>query len=62
MTNEELIIERLDHIEAQLAPLAKSAKGINDFKNDLTPLANNAIQLMIKELEDVESGSNWKTC
>jgi len=29
MTNEELIIERLDHIEAQLAPLAKSIKGIN---------------------------------
>ena len=56
MTNEELIIERLDHIEAQLAPLAKSVKGINEFKEDLTPLANNAIQLMIKELEDVESG------
>ncbi|MBW1836466.1 MAG: hypothetical protein JRI99_05810 [Deltaproteobacteria bacterium] len=49
-------MERLDHIEAQLAPLAKSVKDINDFKNDLTPLTNNAIQLMIKELEDVESG------
>ena len=55
MTNEELIIERLDHIEAQLAPLVKSVKGINEFKEDLTPLTNNAIQLMIKELEDVES-------
>ena len=55
MTNEELIIERLDHIEAQIGPLAKSVKGINEFKEDLTPLANNAIQLMIKELEDVES-------
>jgi uncharacterized protein YjgD (DUF1641 family) len=55
MTNEELILERLDHIEAQLAPLAKSIKGINEFKEDVTPLTNNAIQLMIKELEDVES-------
>ena len=31
MTNEELIIERLDHIEAQIGPLAKSVKGINEF-------------------------------
>ncbi len=55
MTNEELIMERLDHIEAQLGPMAKSIKGITEFKEDLTPLANNAIQLMTKELEDVES-------
>jgi uncharacterized protein YjgD (DUF1641 family) len=55
MTNEELILERLDKIEAQLAPLAKSFNGVNELKDDLTPLANNAIKLVIQELEDVES-------
>lgn len=55
MTNEELILERLDKIEAQLAPLAKSFNGVDELKKDLSPLAHNAIKLVIKELEDVES-------
>jgi uncharacterized protein YjgD (DUF1641 family) len=55
MTNEELILERLDRIEAQIAPLAESVKGVYELRDDLRPLAHNAIRLMIKELEDVES-------
>ena len=55
MTNEELILERLDRIEAQIAPLAESFRGVNELKDDLSPLANNAIKLVIQELEDVES-------
>jgi uncharacterized protein YjgD (DUF1641 family) len=55
MTNEELILERLDRIEAKLAPLTESHKSVNELKDDLTPLANQAVQLVIKELEDVES-------
>jgi uncharacterized protein YjgD (DUF1641 family) len=55
MNNEALIMQRLDHIEAQLAPLAESFKGVSELKDDLTPLANNAIQTLIKEMEDVES-------
>ena len=55
MTNEELILERLEKIEAQIAPLAESFKGVNELKNDLSPLAHNAIKLVIQELEDVES-------
>jgi uncharacterized protein YjgD (DUF1641 family) len=55
MTNEELILERLDKIEAQITPLAESFKGVNELKDDLSPLAHNAIKLVIKELEDVES-------
>ena len=58
MTNEELILERLDRIESKLAPLTGSAQSIQELGRDLTPLAHNAIQLMIKELEDVESGFN----
>jgi len=55
MTNEELILERLDRIEAKLAPLSGSVESISELRRDLTPLANNAFQIMIKELEDVES-------
>ncbi|MBW1999928.1 MAG: DUF1641 domain-containing protein [Deltaproteobacteria bacterium] len=55
MNKEELILERLDRIEAQLAPLAESFRAANELKEDATPLANHAFQLMIKELEDVES-------
>jgi uncharacterized protein YjgD (DUF1641 family) len=55
MTNEAMILERLDRIEAQLAPLAGSFKSIHELTEDLTPLANHAFQLIIKEMEDVES-------
>ena len=55
MTNEELIIERLDRIEAKIAPLAESARGLNELKDDLMIVAHPASQLLIKELQDVES-------
>ncbi len=55
MTNEELILERLDQIEAKITPLAESFKGVNELKDYLGPLAHNAIKLVIQELEDVES-------
>jgi uncharacterized protein YjgD (DUF1641 family) len=56
MTNEELILERLDRIEAQLAPIAVTAGGIADLRKDLIPLSGQAFRLLIRELEDVESG------
>ena len=55
MTNEELILERLDRIEAQLAPIAQTAGGIKDLREDLIPLSGQAFRLLIEELEDVES-------
>jgi len=55
MNNEELILQRLEKIEAQLAPLAESAGAMRELKDDLIPLANEATQVAIKELEDVES-------
>ena len=56
MTNEELILERLDRIEAQLAPLSSTASGISELREDLIPLSGQAFRLLIRELEDVESG------
>lgn len=55
MTNEELILERLDHIEALLAPLVESANNLKELKSDLTPLINSGIQKLVTELQDVES-------
>lgn len=55
MTNEELILERLDRIEAQLAPISQAASGIKDLREDLIPLSGQAFRLLIRELEDVES-------
>jgi uncharacterized protein YjgD (DUF1641 family) len=55
MTNEELILERLDRIEARLSPMAQTASGIGELWDDLTPLTGQAIRLLIRELEDVES-------
>jgi uncharacterized protein YjgD (DUF1641 family) len=56
MTNEELILERLDRIEAQLAPISSTAGSISELREDLIPLSGQAFRLLIRELEDVESG------
>jgi uncharacterized protein YjgD (DUF1641 family) len=56
MTNEELILERLDRIEAQLAPISQTASGIKELREDLIPLSGQAFRLLSRELEDVESG------
>jgi hypothetical protein len=53
MTTEEQILERLDRIEAQLAPMSASAKGLNELKEDLIPLSGQAFRLLIRELEDL---------
>jgi len=55
MTNEELILERLDRIEAQLAPISQTASGIKELREDVIPLSGQAFRLLIRELEDVES-------
>ena len=55
MTNEELILERLDSIEAKLAPIAHTAGGIKELKEDLIPLSGQAFRFLIRELEDVET-------
>lgn len=56
MTNEEQIMERLDRIEAQLAPISQTAGNLRELRDDLIPLSGQAFRLLIRELEDVESG------
>ena len=55
MTNEELILERLDRIESRLAPMAESAMSMKEFKDDLLAMSQPVSKRLIKELEDVES-------
>ena len=55
MNNEELILERLDQIESRLEPITGSINSIRELRQDLNPISSNAIQLMVKELQDVES-------
>jgi len=55
-----LILQRLDRIESQLSPLTDSMKSMNELKEDLTPLAGNAVKLLIRELQDVESSFQLK--
>jgi len=56
MTNEELILEKLERLETQIQPLIKTSEKFAELKNDLIPISNHATALLIKELTEVESG------
>lgn len=53
--NNEKIIQKLESIEAQIDPLVQSAKSMNELKEDIKPLLNQAFKVLVSELEDVES-------
>jgi len=54
MNNEELILQRLDRLEAKLAPMSETFKCMMELKEDLTPLINRGFKVLIEELQDVE--------
>ncbi|MFH2060933.1 MAG: DUF1641 domain-containing protein [Pseudomonadota bacterium] len=56
MTNEELILEKLERIETQIQPLIKTSAMLGELKNDLIPLSNQATGLFIKHLTEIEAG------
>lgn len=56
MTNEELILQRLDAIEAKIEPIMKSRAAIDELKEDIIPLSNTAVKLLMEELQEIESG------
>jgi uncharacterized protein YjgD (DUF1641 family) len=55
MNNEEIILERLDSLESQVAPLAESARAIGELRQDLAPRVNELVKALIVELADVEA-------
>ena len=60
MTNEELILERLDRIESRMAPLSETAVSMAEFKNDLMAMAQPVSKSLIKDLQSVESAFQFE--
>ncbi len=56
MTNEELILKKLEHIESQIEPVIKYGQNLKELKDDLIPLGNTAVQVLIEELQEIEAG------
>jgi len=56
MTNEELILEKLERLETQIQPLIKTSEQFAELKNDLIPISNQATALLINQLTEVEAG------
>ncbi len=44
MNNEELILERLGHLEKQIAPLAESARALGELREDLAPRVSELVE------------------
>jgi uncharacterized protein YjgD (DUF1641 family) len=55
MAMEELILERIERLEQQIAPLADSARSLRELRDDLAPRVNEAVHALIRELADIES-------
>ena len=55
MSNEELILDRLDRLEQEIAPMADSARSIMELREDLAPRVNEAVKALIEELAEIEA-------
>jgi uncharacterized protein YjgD (DUF1641 family) len=55
MTNEELIVQRLDQLESQIQPLTAFARAAGELREELAPRVNEAVSALITELADVEA-------
>lgn len=56
MTNEEIILQRLDALDAKIDPIIKSRQKWDELKDDLLPLQHQAVNIMIEQLQEVEAG------
>lgn len=55
MTHAEQLLERMERLEAQIAPLAQSARAMGELRAELAPRVNEAVKCLITELADVEA-------
>ncbi len=55
MTNEEQILEKIEHLDNKITPIAVTARAIGDLREDLAPRVNEAVKALIVELADIES-------
>jgi uncharacterized protein YjgD (DUF1641 family) len=55
MNQEEIILNRLERLEQEMAPLADSARSISELRDELAPRVNEAVRALIVELADIEA-------
>jgi uncharacterized protein YjgD (DUF1641 family) len=55
MSHEAELIQRMDRLEARIAPLAESAKALGELREELAPRVNEAVHALIVALADVEA-------
>lgn len=55
MNHEEIVLNRLEQLEKQIAPVADSARSISDLRDELAPRVNEAVKALIVELADIEA-------
>jgi uncharacterized protein YjgD (DUF1641 family) len=55
MNHEEIILNRLERLEQEIAPVADSARSISELRDELTPRVNEAVKALIVELADIEA-------
>ncbi|MDP2846618.1 MAG: DUF1641 domain-containing protein [Humidesulfovibrio sp.] len=56
MSQDELVLKRLEGMEAQLKQLVDASQGWQELKHDLTPIVHDAFKTLMKEFGDVEQG------
>jgi uncharacterized protein YjgD (DUF1641 family) len=56
MTNEELILQKLEYLESHIVPVIRFGQSLKELKDDMVPLGNSAVQIVIDELKEVEAG------
>jgi len=55
MNQEDIILNRLERLERQIAPVADSARSVNELREELAPRVNEAVKALIVELADIEA-------
>ncbi|SDB37842.1 Protein of unknown function [Desulfonatronum thiosulfatophilum] len=56
MNKEDLILQRLDEIEAKVALVHQRAVAAQNLRHELQPVLNDAFKVMLHELGDIETG------
>jgi len=55
MNHEEIILNRLEQLEKEIAPLSDSARSISELREELAPRINEAVKALIVKLADIEA-------
>jgi uncharacterized protein YjgD (DUF1641 family) len=55
MVDHQEIIARLDRLEAMLAPIAETSRGLQELRKDLPPQADEPLKVLLRELSDTDN-------